>query len=284
MGPWCDYGGRFSYLKSAVFALLFVPGLLTAVDYASGNLGARPLNEAIHQIGLWAIRFLFIALAVTPLRQSLQWSQLIQVRRMIGVAAFAYAAIHLVLFCADEMFDLQKVATEIVVRMYLTIGFVALLGLSALAATSTDGMIRRLGGRRWRRLHQAVYGIALLAAIHFFLQSKADVSEPIMMAGLFAWLMGYRVLGWVSARGRRPSVLMVGALGLAAGLATFAGEALYYWLKTGVDPLWVLSASLTFAAGIRPGWIVLAATAAVTLAMALRGLLRSGVKLGTRAA
>ena len=92
------------------------------------------------------------------------------------------------------MFDLWKVGSEIVLRLYLTIGFIALLGLAALAVTSTDGMVRRLGGKRWQRLHQIVYVIGLLALIHFFQQTKADVWLPTFVAGLFGWMMGYRML------------------------------------------------------------------------------------------
>src|SRR5215212_2514055 len=152
--PWHDYSGRTSPLKLAVFVLLFVPALWVAVAFTQGWLGARPLNEAIHQIGLWTIRLIFIALAVTPLRHILQWSRLLIVRRMVGVAAFAYALGHLALYAADQAFNLAKIATEIAVRIYLTIGFAAVIGLAALAATSTDGMIRRLGARRWQRLHR----------------------------------------------------------------------------------------------------------------------------------
>src|SRR4051794_41825722 len=101
-----DYGGRTSPLKLAVFAALFVPALWVAVAFDLGWLGARPLNEAIHQLGLWTIRLLFIALAVTPLRHMLQWSRLLIVRRMIGVAAFAYALGHLTLYGADQALDL----------------------------------------------------------------------------------------------------------------------------------------------------------------------------------
>src|SRR5262245_33712420 len=129
MHPFVDYGGRWSPLKTAVFVALFVPGALTATDYLQGNLGPRPMTEVIHSLGLWALRFLFIALAITPLRHILAWPRLILVRRMIGVAAFAYAAVHLVAYAADQMFDLAKVASEIVLRIYLTIGFAALLGL-----------------------------------------------------------------------------------------------------------------------------------------------------------
>ena len=184
MWPWLDRGGRFSPLKSIVFALLFAPGLWLAWRLAAGQLGPRPINEIILHTGLWTIRLLLISLAVTPLRQLLRWPQLVTVRRMIGVAAFAYGAAHLTAFATDKAFDLGVIATEIVTRFYLTIGALALAGLAALAATSTDRMVRRLGGRNWRRLHRLVYAIGILGAVHFFLQSKLDVAEPIVMAGL----------------------------------------------------------------------------------------------------
>src|SRR5947199_1444891 len=175
--PWNDYSGRTSPLKLLVFIALFGPALWVMIAFPMGWLGARPTSEAIHQIGLWTIRLIFIALAITPLRAIVQWQRLILVRRMVGVAAFAYALTHLTLYTASEAFDLAKVATEIAVRIYLTIGFTALLGLSALAATSTDAMVRRLG-RRWQRLHRLVYLIALLAVIHFWMQSKLEIWEP----------------------------------------------------------------------------------------------------------
>ena len=192
--PWKDNGGRTSPLKLAVFIALFIPALWVGVAFTCGWLGSRPLNEAIHQLGLWTIRLIFLALAVTPLRHILQWSRLLTVRRMIGIAAFAYAIGHLSLYAADQAFDLAKIATEIAVRIYLTIGFAAVLGLAALAATSTDGMIRRLGARRWQRLHRLVYAIALLAVVHYCMQSKLDLWEPMIMAGLYGWLIFYRVL------------------------------------------------------------------------------------------
>ncbi|HEX2150490.1 MAG TPA: ferric reductase-like transmembrane domain-containing protein, partial [Stellaceae bacterium] len=141
--PWKDRNGRTAPLKLAVFIALFVPALWIAVAFAFGWLGPRPFDEAIHQLGLWTIRLIFLALAITPLRHILQWSRLLLVRRMIGVAAFAYAIGHLGLYAADQAFDLTKIATETALRIYLTIGFAAVLGLAALAATSTDGMIRR---------------------------------------------------------------------------------------------------------------------------------------------
>src|SRR5260221_2151156 len=192
--PGRDNSGRVSPLKLAVFIALFAPGLWTALGYGLGLLGARPLNEAIHQVGLWGYRFLLISLAITPARRVLQWPRLLLVRRMIGVAAFAYIAIHLTLYSADQTFDLWKVGSEIVLRFYLAIGFTALLGLAVLAATSTDAMVRRLGGFRWSRLHETVYAIGILATLHYFMQSKLEVYEPTVMAGLFAWMMGHRLI------------------------------------------------------------------------------------------
>jgi sulfoxide reductase heme-binding subunit YedZ len=270
--PWTDRAGRVVPLKALVFAGLFLPGLYVAGALALGELGARPITEAIHQIGLWAIRFLFLSLAVTPLRLIWRWPKLVSVRRMIGVAAFFYVAIHLSLYAVDQMLDLAKVASEIVLRFYLTIGFVALLGLGALAATSTDGMVRRLGGKRWQRLHRLVYPIGLLAAIHFFLQSKQDVTEPTVMAGLGAWLLFWRVRGWTRTGAVRRPAAEAALLGLAAAATTALGEALYYWLKMGVDPLLVLNTNLTLQAGLRPAVVVLLILAAVAATGSWRGV------------
>jgi methionine sulfoxide reductase heme-binding subunit len=263
--PWNDYSGRLSPLKLAVFAALFLPAAAVLIGYSAGLLGARPLNEAIHQIGLWTIRLIFLALAVTPLRQILQWSRLILVRRMIGVGAFAYVVLHFLLYTASQGFAIDKVASEIVARVYLMIGFVALCGLAVLAATSTDGMIRRLG-RRWQQLHRLVYVIAVLAVIHYCFQSKLDQWEPTIMAGLLSWLLGYRLLLWQFGRRGRLALSWVGALGVIASLGTALGEALYFRLAFHADPLRVLSADLSLQTGIRPAVIVLAVGAAITIA------------------
>jgi sulfoxide reductase heme-binding subunit YedZ len=270
--PWKDFSGRFSPLKLVVFLALFVPALWTLMAFELGWLEPRPFNEAIHRIGLWTIRFIFIALAITPLRQVLQWPRLLVVRRMVGVAAFAYAATHFTLYTADQAFDLAKVASEIVLRIYLTIGFAALLGLSALAATSTDGMIKRLGPRRWQRLHRIVYVIALLAAIHYWMQSKLEIWEPTIFAGIYAWLMGYRLLArFVGVRGRLPLPWLAGLAVIAAAL-TAIGEAAYFRLAYGVDPMRVLDANLSLVTGIRPAVIVLGLGLAVAGIGALRVL------------
>ncbi len=278
MQPWLDYSGRLSPLKLLVFVALFLPGGWIALALASGQLGADPIKETLHQLGLWAIRLLLITLAVTPARSILQWPRVMLVRRMLGVAAFAYAAAHLSLYIVDEAFDLAKVASEIALRFYLTIGFVALLGLAALAATSTDGMVRRLGGRRWQRLHRLVYPIVVLGLIHYFIQSKLIVYEPMVMDGLFLWLMGYRLVA-ARRRDRRVPLAALAVLSLASAALTALGEAVYYWLKTGVDPSRVLAVNLSLATGIRPGVVVLIVGAAVTVLAALRAL--QGGRRGT---
>ena len=153
---WRDRRGRVSALRIAVLAFLAVPVALAAHAFLTAGLGARPVNDLIHRAGYWALVFLLVTLAVTPLARIGRLNGLIDVRRMLGVGAFVYAATHILLFITDQMFDLLKVATEIVLRLYLTIGFIALLGLTALAVTSTDAMVRRLGSRRWQRLHQFV--------------------------------------------------------------------------------------------------------------------------------
>jgi sulfoxide reductase heme-binding subunit YedZ len=273
--PWKDYSGRTSALKLVVFAALFGPALWTALSFYLGWLQPQPFTAAIQQIGLWTIRLIFVALAITPLRSIVQWPRLILVRRMIGVAAFAYAAAHLSLYTADQMFDLAKVASEILSRIYLTIGFTALLGLSVLAATSTDGMVRRLG-RRWQRLHRLVYLIALLAVIHYWMQSKLEIWEPTIIAGIYGWLMGCRLLARVLAvrglavRGRLP-IAWVGALGVAAAVLTALGEAGYFWVAYGVDPMRVIAANWSLATGVRPAVIVLGLGLGVAAAGAVRG-------------
>lgn len=275
--PWNDYSGRLSPLKLAVFVAVFAPALWVGLSYFQGWLQPRPFTAAIREVGLWTIRLIFIALLITPLRAVLQWPRLILVRRMVGVAAFAYAIQHLSLYTADQMFDLAKVASEIVLRIYLTIGFVAVLGLLALAATSTDAMIRRLG-RRWQRLHRLVYLIALLAAVHYWMQSKLDIWEPTIMAGIYIWLMGYRLLArFFAVRGRLP-LAWLGVLGIAAGVLTALGEALYIWIAYGADPLRVIAANWSLALGLRPAAIVLG----LGLAVAAAGGLRALVALATK--
>ncbi len=262
-------------LKATTFVALLVPGMIEAIRYSFGLLGARPLTALLQATGLWAIRFLFVALAITPARQIFGMPRLMLVRRMLGVAASGYAAIHLGVFAADKMFDLATVASEIALRAYLGVGALALALLSGLAAISTDAMIHRLGTRRWQMLQRSVYAIGVIAVLHFFMQSRINAAEPTVMAGLLMWLLGYRILYWRG--GTRLATSRSALLGLAgaAGLLTAFGEASYFALFTGIDPVQVLAADLSLAGGLRPAWIVAAiALGIVALAMARDSLER----------
>ena len=255
---WRDRRGRLSPLRMAALALLLFPLAKALVDAPAILHSARPINDMIHRAGFWALVFLGVTLVVTPLRRIARYGNLIDVRRMFGVGTFCYIATHLTLFFADQSYSFGKVAYEITHRWYLIIGGTAWLGLATLAATSTDGMVRRLGGLRWRRLHQAIYGIALLALIHYFQQTKADVTVPTFAASLFLWLIAYRLVAWWQAS-QELSTLTLLALSLAVSIITFIGEAVGIGIAFHVSPLRVLNAAFDFDAGIRPGWQVLGA-------------------------
>ena len=267
--PWLDRSGRFSPFKTAVFVALFAPAAWTLGELLSGALGTRPVMEVVRAMGLWTIRLLFVSLAITPLRRALDWPRLIQVRRMVGVAAFAYLVAHFLGYVVDQRLDLAKVASEIALRFYLTLGFGGLMILAALAATSTDAMLRRLGGRDWRRLHRWVYVAGTIASVHFFMQSKFDVGQPLWMAGLYVWMMAWRVAAPL-AKGSWATLGILFGLALLAWAAAACGEAAYIWFKIGADPLRVLAANLWFDTGLRPSAISGGVALAVALAAALR--------------
>jgi len=259
---WRDRRGRLSALRIITLALLLFPLAKAVADASVIAQGARPLNDLIHRAGFWTLVLLGVTLAITPFRRIGRYGNLIDVRRMLGVGTFCYAAAHLLLYIADQGYDLGKVVHEITHRVYLIIGFIAWLGLAALAATSTDTMMRKLGGLRWRRLHQAIYVIALLSLIHYFQQTKADVTVPIFVAGLFGWLIAYRILAWWQDRNELSTVSLFG-LAIVVAALTFAGEAIGIAIEFGISPLRVLATAVDFDIGIRPGWEVLAAGLAV---------------------
>ncbi|HZD92103.1 MAG TPA: protein-methionine-sulfoxide reductase heme-binding subunit MsrQ [Pseudolabrys sp.] len=259
---WRDKRGRLSALRVACLLLLLLPLLKAIFDAQTIYNAARPINDLIHRAGFWALIFLGVTLAVTPFRAVARYGNLVDVRRMFGVGAFCYIAVHLGLYIADQSFDLGKVAYEITHRWYLIVGGTAWLGLAVLAITSTDSMMRCLGGLRWRRLHQIVYGIALLALIHYFQQTKADVTVPVFAAGLFGWLICYRLLAWWQDT-PQLSTLSLFVLTIVVSAVTFFGEAIGIGIAFHVSPMVVLGTAFDIQAGIRPGWEVLAAGLAV---------------------
>ena len=267
--PWSERNGRFSAVKLVVFLALFAPGLWIGYEWATDMLAPKPVTEALHQTGQWAVRLILLSLLVTPLRRVAQWGKLINVRRMIGVAAFVYALAHFTIYVVlDQKLALLHVTSEIVLRFYLTIGFVALLGLTALAATSTDAMIKRLGGRLWNRLHKLVYLIAALAIFHFYLQSKADVSEPVLMMGLYFILMIYRLL----QKARLPAWSIVVGSALLAPIATAVLEATWYAVVRHINFWMVLDANIDFDNDFRPSMYVAAAGLALIVVHVVRNV------------
>ena len=271
--PWNDRAGRFSWLKAVTFALILLPGIWIAVTWATVGMGPRPVNAVIHEIGKWAVRFLLITLAITPARRILNWPQLINVRRMLGLAALTYATIHFLLYIIDQNFNLLFVASEIANRFYLAVGFIALVGLIVMGITSTDNWIRRLG-KDWNTLHRIVYIIAILTLLHHFLQAKVDVDVPVLMTGFFIWEMGYRLLRrYVNA----PGAVWLTILAVASGIGTAAIEVAWYAAATGVRPGRVFAANFDFSYTIRPAWWVMAAgLGVVVLYLARRFVPTSG--------
>lgn len=197
---------RIIAAKTIVHALALTPLAILAWQFwdvystNSDALGADPVAEIEHRLGLWALRLLMLALAITPLRQLTGQAALVRFRRMIGLYAFAYACLH---FSAYLVLDLRgywtQIFEEIAKRPYITVGFAAWLLLVPLAITSTQGWIRRLG-RNWVRLHKLVYAVGVLAVLHFWWQVKSDIREPALYAAILAVLLGWRAWKWLAKR------------------------------------------------------------------------------------
>jgi sulfoxide reductase heme-binding subunit YedZ len=193
---------RNRFLKPAIFLLGLGPLVWLVWQAVYGTLGVNPIETINRFLGDWALRFLLIALAVTPLRKITGWAQIARLRRMLGLFAFFYVCLHLASYLGlDLFFDWQTLWKDVVKRRYITFGMAAFVLLVPLAATSTDAMLRRLGGRRWRQLHKLVFPIAILAVVHFWMMVKADIREPTLYAAILAILLGYRVMDAVR-RGR----------------------------------------------------------------------------------
>jgi sulfoxide reductase heme-binding subunit YedZ len=198
-------------LKSIIFIAALIPAAMV-VDYAlEGDLTANPIEFITHWTGDWAIRFLVITLTVTPLRRITGWNPIIKLRRMLGLFSFFYATLHfLTWFVLDWFFDFRQMADDIVMRPFITLGMATFTMLLALAITSTQGSIRRLG-RRWTQLHRLIYVAAVTALLHFWLARKTVVPQFQVVLVVAVLLLGFRA--WWTLRTRlhpRPST---GALG-----------------------------------------------------------------------
>jgi sulfoxide reductase heme-binding subunit YedZ len=242
--------------KAAAAALAMAPAVWLAWLAYGGGLGVRPVTEAIRFSGDWALRLLWLALLIGPARRILGAPRLIRARRILGVGVFGLSALHFGLYALDQQFDWVQVARETVLRIYLAVGAIALVGLAVLAATSSDRAVARLGSVRWNLLHRAIYVLAVLSAVHFLLRSRTDTFEPMLMFGLLAWLMGYRLLHKRTGDVTPPALV---GLAAASSVVTAVAEVAWHAAATGVDPLRILAANLDIAYGLRPAWWVLIA-------------------------
>ncbi len=188
----------FRAAKPLVFTLCLMPlVLLTLRAFGIGGLGlgANPVEELLHQLGRWGLKFLLITLAITPLRRWTTWNWLIRFRRMLGLFAFFYVVLHFVTYAVlDQGLELALIVEDVIKRPYITLGMTGLLLLVPLAVTSTRGMMRRLG-KRWLLLHRLVYLIAILGVWHFYWQVKLDTLDALTYALILVVLLATRLRG-----------------------------------------------------------------------------------------
>ncbi len=189
------------WLKPGIFLGGLVPLTSLVIQGSLGALGANPIAQVENQLGLTALIFLMAVLACTPAKRVLGWTWQIRVRRELGLFAFFYASLHFLTYLVvDQFFDFGAIVADIVKRPFITVGFTALVLLVPLAVTSTNGWVRRLGYRRWERIHKLVYVSGVLAVVHFIWRVKIDASQPLTYAFILAALLAVRVVWWLRKR------------------------------------------------------------------------------------
>jgi sulfoxide reductase heme-binding subunit YedZ len=193
----------FARLRAALFVAALMPLARLLYLGATAGLGANPVEFVIRSLGTWTLVALVVTLSITPLRLATGWAWPMRLRRMFGLFTFFYAVLHLGAYLwLDQWFDMAAIWKDVLKRPYITAGFVAMLLLVPLAVTSSNGWVRRLGGRNWQRLHRLVYAIAVLAVAHFWWQkaAKNNIGEPLVYAAVIGLLLGVRVLRWAQRR------------------------------------------------------------------------------------
>jgi len=182
------------FQKIVIFINSLVPLALLAWDASFGNLGANPIEFTLRTTGILTLVFLLITLSVTPLRKYYGSNNLAKFRRMLGLYAFFYGFLHLITYSIfDKSFSLSAITGDVWQRPFIAVGMLAFFLLIPLAATSTNGMIKRLGGKNWARLHKATYVAAILGVIHFWMIVKSDIFYPLLFGLVLAGLLGYRI-------------------------------------------------------------------------------------------
>lgn len=198
----------YPWLKPGIFLGALAPLISVVVRGSLGELGANPIAKAINELGLSALVFLIASLACSPAKRLLGWTWPIRVRRELGLFAFFYATLHFSTYVLiDQVADWEAIVADIAKRPFITVGFTTFVILIPLALTSTTGWIRRLGYRRWLRLHQLIYLAGALAVLHFIWRVKIDVSQPLTYAAILGALLAVRVGVWLYRRSDRGASL-----------------------------------------------------------------------------
>ena len=193
--------GTALIVSSCIPAALAIGALASDIIGDTRLFGSNPVKEGEHFLGEWTLRFLIFTLSITPLRQLLGWNWLAKHRRTLGLFAFGYVSLHWLTYALlDVQLDWHDLTKDLLKRPYIYIGMIAMLLMASLAITSSKNMIRRLGGRRWNRLHNLIYVICILGLIHYFLAVKKDIEDPVMFASIFAVLYGWRIWKWYTRR------------------------------------------------------------------------------------
>ena len=178
--------------------LIFINGLLPLGlmlwDLAHGQVGVNPIELFLRTFGVMALIFLLVTLCVTPLRKIFGWGQLIKYRRTLGLFAFFYACLHMLTYVGfDRSWNLLSVVNDVIKRPFIAVGMASFVLLIPLAVTSTDNMLRRVGAKRWVKLHQLIYPVSIGGVVHFYMIVKSDVFYPVLFGAILAVLLGYRV-------------------------------------------------------------------------------------------
>lgn len=182
-------------IKPVVFVACLVPFAFLLADLVGDRLGANPVEEMQHRTGDATLTLLLITLSVTPIRRLSGWGAVIQLRRMLGLFAFFYATLHFSTYLVfDQFFSLSGIIDDVAERPYITVGFTSFVLLVPLALTSTKGWVRRLGGKRWNRLHRLVYIAAAGGVLHYLWLVKADTRRPVIYGVVLVILLAARVL------------------------------------------------------------------------------------------
>jgi len=186
---------KISFSKFVVFVNALIPLVLLLMDLYRGRVGPNPLEFATRTTGMLTLVFLSLTVAITPLRRIFGANSLVQFRRMLGLFAFFYGTLHLLTYIwFDRLFNLASTVKDIAQRPFILVGMTAFLLMLPLAITSTNKMVKRLGGKRWARLHRVVYVAAVLGVVHFWMLVKSDVRLPLTFAFIILFLLGYRLL------------------------------------------------------------------------------------------